>query len=87
MAMALVDLFTGFGDKNITVFLLNGDTVKGQVSAAHDGVVGISYTRAADPGNPRKGLPPLPAKTFTQWIPFTAIARIVTSDDNANPFK
>jgi hypothetical protein len=86
MALALVDLFTGFGDKNITLFLLNGDTVKGQVSAAHDGVVAISYTRPADPGNPRKGLPPLPAKTFTQWVPFTAIARIVTSEDT-NPFK
>ena len=81
MAKALVDLFSSFGDKTITIFLINGDNVKGNVTAAHDGVVAITYTRPADPGNPRKGQPPLAAKTFTQWVPFTAIARIVTSDD------
>jgi hypothetical protein len=81
MAKALVDLFSSFGDKTITIFLINGDNVKGNVTSSQDGVVAVTYTRPADPGNPRKGLPPFPAKTFTQWVPFTAIARIVTSDD------
>ena len=81
MAKALVDLFSSFGNKNITIFLINGDNVKGNVTSSQDGVVALSYTRPADPGNPRKGLPPIVAKTFTQWVPFTAIARIVTSDD------
>ena len=79
---SLVELFLSFvGKKDVAIFLLNGERVAGQVTGAFDGAVALSYTRAATPANARTGIPAVSEKTFTQWVPFSAIARIVTSEE------